>query len=369
MKNSGKIYLISGAYIFVGAFLTFILHYKISSLVDSLIIGLVFTTVLFLTIAFIQRFFHKKLTVFNNWQAVIISALLYIIALTFSFLSAFIFYSISITHQGDAINIIGRTIIGGFTYLITIPFQSGNSTQLFTQDLREIFMTLSGLFFLIGLFSVMSSYIESRWKTTRQRQLVSDAELKALRAQMEPHFLFNSINTIVSSIQENPQRAEKLLIKLSDLLRYLFNNASKENLQLKDEIAFTKNYLSLMKARYPDKLNVTWNENFSKGNILVPTLLFQPLVENAVKHGWRDKSKAFAIEISIIEEKEFINIDVQDNGTGILPEKQKNLPVGNHALANLRDRIKLTYNNKGSLTVVSEERAGTRIKIKIPAAS
>ena len=369
MKPYSKIILISGAYIFVGAFITFILNYNTGSLSDSFIISLVFTSVLFLSILFIQRFFQKKLSIFHNWQALIISTLLYIIALTFAVLSAFIFYSISITHRGDVINLIGRTLVGGFTYLVTLIFRTKDSTVLFTKDLRDIFMTFSGLLFLIGLFSVMTSYIESRWKGTRQRQLIADAELKALRAQMDPHFLFNSINTIVSTVQEDPAQAEKLLIKLSDLLRYLFSDASKENLKLKDEIAFTKNYLTLMSARFPDKLNVSWHEQYNSADTPVPALLFQPLVENAVKHGWKDKSKPFNIAISIIEDKNNLNISVEDDGAGIGPKTLKKLPLKNHALANLKDRLTLTYRNKGALKIISKPKQGTTIKIKLPAVS
>ncbi len=368
MKSYSKIILIIGAYIFIGAFITFILDYKTSAMGDSIIISVVFTTVLFLSILFIQRFFRKKLSVFHNWQALIISSLLYIIALTFALLSAFIVYTISVTHRGDAMDIIGRTLIGGFTYIITLPFKAKSANEIFTQDLREIFMTFSGLLFLIGLFSVLTSYIESHWKETRQRQLIADAELKALRAQMDPHFLFNSINTIVSAVQENPAQAEKLLIRLSELLRYLFSDASKENLRLKDEITFTKNYFSLMKARFPDKLNVTWKENFGSGNMLVPALLFQPLVENALKHAWKDKSKPFNIDISILKDKNYLNITIHDNGAGIPAKRLKKLPIKNHALANLKDRIKLTYQNKGSLKIISKEKEGTTVKIKIPAA-
>jgi len=366
MKSYKKIFIILGVYIFIGAFLSFLLYYKMSVFKDAISISLVFTTVLLFTVLLIQKLIRNKLKVFRSWQILIINSFLYIIALTFAFLSSFIFYTISITHGGDAINLIGRTVIGGFSYLVSLPFQTKNTGSFFNQELRDIFMTISGLLFLIGLFSMIISYIESHWKEIHQKQLISDSELKALRAQMDPHFLFNSLNTIVSIVQDDPPQAEKLLIKLSDLLHYLFANSSKENIELKDEISFTRNYFSLMTARFSDKLIVKWQKKYHPENIQVPALLFQPLMENAIKHGWRDKSEKFNIIISIVEKNGFLYLSVQDNGCGIPPKRLKKLPQKNHALGNLSERIKMTYQNRGSLSISSKTQQGTIIKIKIP---
>ena len=219
---------------------------------------------------------------------------------------------------------------------------------------------------LIGLVSLIGSFVEMRWQQNRQQLAVDRAELTALKAQIEPHFLFNSLNTIASEIRNDPDKAEQLIIQLSDILRYLFDNSSREMIRIDEEISFLKKYVDLIKARFDDKIEIKWRNSLQNGSIEVPLLILQPLVENSIRHGRGENTDILKITIDISDDDNTIVCKVIDNGQGIDSTRIKKLPAAGHALANIHDRLYLNYKRTDLLKIESELGQGTTVSIEMP---
>jgi sensor histidine kinase YesM len=366
MRNKFYYIYLTGACLISGAVVFAYLTSRSIHISESILIGLFFSVILFIILYFIHESFITKLRVFSGFQAIFYQSFLYIIALTFTCLLTFVFFTLMKATRSEIEDIMYEGVIRGFLYIITLPFSDDQSTQMINPQIRNMMFTLPMMIFLIGIVSIISSFIQIKWKEIKQKQLISDAELKALQAQIEPHFLFNSLNTIVSIVKSDPNKAQTLLIKLSDLLHYLFTIGNKLQISLKDELIFTKNYLSLMQARYPDSLHVNWDQNDINDHLSVPALLFQPVIENAIKHGWQDKTKDLLISVIIKSLNNFIEIEIKDNGIGISKEKIMIIPIQGHAIENLSERLFLEYQKKDLIQIDSQPGKGTNVKIKIP---
>src|SRR5699024_4981681 len=137
----------------------------------------------------------------------------------------------------------------------------------------------------------------------RTLQLAKEAEINALQAQINPHFLFNSINIIVSLIRTNPEEARKLLNDLSFYIRKNVTGTSIQTTTIREELAHVKAYLAIIEARFIDRLHIHYELDFTIMNVEIPPFILQPLVENAIHHGFRDKDTFCELTISIVEEE------------------------------------------------------------------
>lgn len=220
----------------------------------------------------------------------------------------------------------------------------------------------------LGLGHLFSTQIELS-KIDYQSELLAKSELKALQAQINPHFLFNAINTIVSLIRTQPDNARRLLIHLGNYFR---NNLQENNseVDLYREIENIKSYLEIEKARFGDKLNIIYDipENI---DCSLPPLLLQPIVENAVKHGVFEKVEGSTVEIIAIDNEKETELIVKDNGVGmdeellesLLDDKDNSTGIG---LKNVNNRLKNMYGKDYGLIIKSELGYGTTVKIRIP---
>ncbi|HRX48220.1 MAG TPA: sensor histidine kinase [Spirochaetota bacterium] len=221
-----------------------------------------------------------------------------------------------------------------------------------------------------GLASLFSTQIELS-RIEEQVKLLNISELKALQAQINPHFLFNSINTIVSLIRTSPEKARDLLVKLGAYFRNSLYHS--DEILLSDEIQNIKNYLEIEKARFGDKLNVVIDvpENL---NCMIPPFTLQPLVENALKHGLLPRIEGGTIEIHGEKHTDGIYLTVKDNGIGIEEEKLKTLlddavcskSVG---IKNVNKRLICKYGTGFGLKIQSSPDNGTLISLTIPGAA
>lgn len=217
----------------------------------------------------------------------------------------------------------------------------------------------------MGLAQLSSTQLELS-KIEEQARLLSKAELKALQAQINPHFLFNALNTIISYCRVSPETARKLLIDLGDIFRSNLNHWG-ENIDLIAEIENIKSYLNIEKARFGDRLNVNFNIE-EDVNCNIPPLLLQPLVENAIKHGLLPKEEGGAITIGARKCLEGTYIFVKDDGVGFMPEelfleKDANKKIG---LNNIDKRLKNLYGLENGLSIESEPGKGTTASMIIP---
>jgi two-component system sensor histidine kinase LytS len=218
-----------------------------------------------------------------------------------------------------------------------------------------------------GLGSLFSTQIELSM-IEEQAKLLDKAELKALQAQINPHFLFNAINTIVSLVRTSPEEARTLLKNLSSFFRNSFKMEVSE-VSIHQEITHIESYLSIEKARFGDSLSVKIKipDNL---DFYLPPFLLQPIVENAVKHGVMEKKEGGEIIIEAKEDKKRIIIFVKDNGIGIPEEKLANLLSDNNndsiALNNINRRLITKYGEKYGLSIESKRNRGTRVTVCIP---
>ncbi len=195
-----------------------------------------------------------------------------------------------------------------------------------------------------------------------------NAEMAFLQAQIKPHFLYNALNTIVSFCWTDPEKAAELITELSNYLRSSFDFSNMDKfVRIEKEIEFVQSYLAIEKARFEEKINCQYDVDTV--NFMIPTLVLQPIVENAVKHGILKKEEGGNIKISIKENRDFIAIKVEDDGVGIskdkltaiLDDKFAGKSVG---LKNVNKRLKRIYGY--GIQIESEVEKGTIVGMKIP---
>lgn len=227
--------------------------------------------------------------------------------------------------------------------------------------------------YITGLAALLSQQLELS-DAERVNQLAKEAEIKSLQAQISPHFLFNALNTIVSMIRSDPNEARKLLISLSRYLRQNIQGSKETVISLSQELEHVNAYLSIEEARFKDTLTV--HHEIEEGVLYtrVPPMTLQPLVENAIKHGLKDKQGKRDLAIVIKKENNGVRIEVTDNGVGIRESRRSNLattPVSSEegagiGLANINQRLWMIFGKASHLSITSVEGEGTSISFWIP---
>jgi two-component system, LytTR family, sensor histidine kinase LytS len=230
-------------------------------------------------------------------------------------------------------------------------------------------ITQEDIEFAQGLGQVFSTQIELA-KLEKQAALATKAELKALRAQIHPHFLFNALNTIVSLCRTNPEKARELLIHLSEFFRRNLQ-ANRETATLREELEHVDAYLAIEKARYGDRLICKRKIDPQALDAILPILTIQPLVENAVKHGLMTRATGGIIKIAAIVTRDIVEIEVLDNGVGMAQECVCGVLSGEYTsagigLPNVNERLKNTFGTDFALQIQSHAGKGTEIKVRVP---
>lgn len=222
----------------------------------------------------------------------------------------------------------------------------------------------------IGLGELLSLQIELS-EIDRQRQLLAEARLEALNAQINPHFFFNTLNTIINFIRTNPERARMLLVRLASLFRQTLNRRGSFT-TLREELAYVRNYLTLEKARFGDKFRYVQDVPLEVLDYHLPVLSLQPLVENALHHGILPKEGSGVVRVSARLQNGELQITVSDDGVGIAPEKlphvlEPGCGSGNGVgLSNVNLRFQSLYGPKYGLKLKSEVGRGTEIVLRVP---
>jgi len=220
-----------------------------------------------------------------------------------------------------------------------------------------------------GLAGMLSLQLELA-QAQREAQLAEAAKLDALRAQINPHFLFNTLNTIAMKARTDPEEARRLLVRLSDFLRYAMKHSG-HLAPFGEEYFFVRTYLFLERARYGERLKVRYDVDPQCLSLPVPVLTIQPLIENAVKHGISTRPGGGLVELKARLEHigGVLRIKVTDNGVGIEPERLSELmTVGNQvsALANIYERLVRIYGGRASFDVASTPGKGTSVSLSLP---
>ena len=206
--------------------------------------------------------------------------------------------------------------------------------------------------------------VENSLRAAELREQLAVAQLQALKAQLHPHFLFNTLNSISSLIRTDQPAAEEMTVELGELLRLSLEYAGAQEVPLKQELDFVRQYLRIEKTRFEHRLEVRLDIAPETLDKAVPYLLLQPLVENSVRHGiTKLKANGFvAVRSSLVNGR--LILSVEDNGPGIPPSPPARTGIG---LANTRARLERLYPGEHTFAVDSSPGAGTRITIHIPA--
>jgi signal transduction histidine kinase len=194
----------------------------------------------------------------------------------------------------------------------------------------------------------------------RMEARLAEAESAALRAQLQPHFLFNTLNAISALVEDEPRRARRLIAKLGDLLRLSIEEHRAAESLFGDELGFTEAYLAIEQARLGSRLRVVRDVAPDALSCLVPTLLLQPLVENAIRHGIAPLVEGGTVTIAAKVVGERLHVTVADNGKGARTIVER---VG---LGNARRRLQQLYGDRHSLDIETAPRAGFRVLMVTP---
>ncbi|WP_255485737.1 sensor histidine kinase [Sporosarcina sp. BP05] len=226
---------------------------------------------------------------------------------------------------------------------------------------------------IAGLSSLLSNQLEIA-ETDRAYQLAKEAEIKALQAQISPHFLFNSMNIIVSLIRTDPDQARKLLTSLSYFLRQNVTGTTASQISLEQELSHVKAYLQITEARFVDRLTILYDVDDNLLAQKIPPFTLQPIVENAIHHGINDMVKNSIIKMTVHNVGTEIEIRVEDNGKGITPERIAILGLAQIesetgtgvGLFNVNRRLMMTFGDQAALSIKSERNEGAVISFRIP---
>ena len=246
--------------------------------------------------------------------------------------------------------------LGGYDYGIMVfryPME-------FSGDLR-------GYAIIVGFF-----YFFRRLRQAQQREIVAaqlearlaEAQLENLRLQLNPHFLFNTLNMISAIMYEDVKTADAMIARLSDLLRFTLRAESKPEIRFAEELEITSLYLEIMKARFEDKLQVNYEVETGVQEALIPQLILQPLVENAVRHGMNEES-GLQISLKAAREKDELVIHIRDTGPGIANEEVRRVTAG-IGLGNTRTRLQQLYGSEQRFEIASQPGRGTDITLTLP---
>ncbi len=195
-------------------------------------------------------------------------------------------------------------------------------------------------------------------------QQVTEAELRALRAQINPHFLFNSLNTIADLIVRDPPRAEAMTLRLASVFRHVLAHSARPLTSIADEMEFLRTYLYIEEARFGDRLQVRFDVDREIAAELVPSLILQPLVENALKHGLGPKPGPGHLWISARARASLLCLCVEDDGMG----SGAAVEGSGLGLANVAERLATLYQDRASVKLEPREGGGSRVTVLIPRA-
>lgn len=213
-------------------------------------------------------------------------------------------------------------------------------------------------------------------RAQERSRLLDRAEIRALQAQIQPHFLFNALNTVMALIRLDPVRAREVLGHLADFLRRNLQSTQEETVPLSRELEHVRHYLSVEQARFGGRLQVAYQVDEAALDLHLPPLTLQPLVENAIVHGLKTVKRPWMIHLSAAVRDGVGEIRLTDNGQGIAPERLAGLlerPAeargerSGLALYNVHQRLRGLYGEGAGLTLASEPGEGTTVTVRLPA--
>jgi two-component system LytT family sensor kinase len=246
------------------------------------------------------------------------------------------------------------------------PAEGPLSRAYFNWILTSIPWSVFMYFTVLGCVYAFTYFLEAREREAQQARMavqLAEARLGALRMQLNPHFLFNSLNAITVLVRDqNTRDATRMLELLSGVLRQVLHGETRQEVTLARELHFIEQYLAIEQVRFSDRLRVTWSVDDAARDALVPEFILQPLVENAVRHGMAGTGEAGTIEVSARIQDDELLLEVRDEGPGYAP-RPGGAGVG---LANTRARLETLFGDTDRLQLVPAPGGGTVARVRLP---
>jgi len=253
-----------------------------------------------------------------------------------------------------------------------LPLRHGHMTywpRLAFHLNAELFDNMVILWCAIGLFRGVGYYIQAREKEASAAELktqLAQAQLRALRMQLNPHFLFNTMNSISSLMQIDIAAADLMLEQLSSLLRIALERGEVQLIPLSDEMEFVEMYLAMQDVRFTGRVRQDVFVEPELHDALVPAMLLQPLVENAYAHGLSKLEKPGQIAVTVRRQESMLTITVTNSGLGLHPAATNGSRRQCLGIANVKDRLQLHYGNDQAFVIEELEQGEVRVKVTLP---
>ena len=241
----------------------------------------------------------------------------------------------------------------------------GNTPLEYLMEFGNQALFYSSFIVTVQLFD---AYREARSRELQTAQLqaeLAQAQLQALQSQIQPHFLFNALNTISSVIYEDVRLADTMIARLSEFLRHSLAAPAAQEVSLKEELTFLDLYLDIMRPRFEDRLQVHFAIDKESENALVPKLVLQPLVENSIKYAADPQTGSVRITVTSSRQNGVVRLLVEDDGPGLssLAQERQNQGLG---LSNTKRRLQHLYGDQQALSMENGREGGLRVEIRVP---
>lgn len=222
----------------------------------------------------------------------------------------------------------------------------------------------AGIVSVVYAWDYAKRFRERELKASQLEAQLALSQLQALRAQLHPHFLFNSLNAISALVHSSPDSAERMIARLAELLRHTLEMNGNQEVPLRQEVDLLEKYVDIQKTRFRDRLSVSLEIPEEARDVLVPNLILQPLVENAIRHGISPRASGGSVTVRAGLNGEELHLEVTDDGVG-LPAERSNVKEG-IGLANTRARLSRLYGGEDRMELRSGPEGGTSVDIRIP---
>jgi two-component system, LytTR family, sensor kinase len=254
-------------------------------------------------------------------------------------------------------------------YVVWVPLENGIfhvGWRFLDEFIPSIFgVTVDQIYFVTLLYAI-EYYRSSRRHAAAAAELenrLSLAQLEALRSQLHPHFLFNTLNSVSALMHQDVTAADAMLARLSDMLRMTLEADGRQEVTLRDEVAVLELYLDIMRIRFRERLAVEVDIADSLLDERVPSFLLQPLVENTLRHGMNESARRTTVHVTARAEGDTLALQILDDGRGLPSGGAPREGIG---LGNTRRRLEALYGEFGGIKVGAREGGGTEVMVRIP---
>lgn len=194
----------------------------------------------------------------------------------------------------------------------------------------------------------------------RLKASLAKSKMSLLKAQVHPHFMFNTLNTVAGLMEKDVDKAQSVLEDFSHLLRTSLRQSEQQHVSLRDELSFIRHYLAIEKVRFGDKIDVVWLIEENCLDAAIPHMLLQPLVENVINHAFPVYQGGEQLTICVEKHEQTLSLMVEDNGCGIEPDKKHGV-----GLQTVNERVSMLFGNEGKFTIARRDEGGTRVVITL----